>query len=89
MEQKVMTWCHSQLTIDLAKLAREDKMRSASKRQLILEAKEARPKGAGIVAGTRRIFGGAIISLGQAVRGERLEAADAAPVSNVSLRMAR
>lgn len=78
-----------QLTIDLARLEREDTMRRASQRQLALEAKAMKPKRAGVIAGSRRLFGGAIISLGQAVRGERLEAAEAATVNAATLRLAR
>jgi hypothetical protein len=80
---------HYQYSFDLAKLRREDQMRSASKRQLINEARDGGVRNAGIVAGTRRVFGGAIISLGQAVRGERLEVIEAAQVSTSTLRMAR
>jgi hypothetical protein len=89
METPIMNGNHSQYVFDLAKLNRDESMRVANRQRLVNEAKSGRTRSAGIVAGTRRVFGGAIISLGQAVRGERLEAADAAQVSTTTLRMAR
>jgi hypothetical protein len=89
METPIMNGNHSQFAFDLAKLHRDESMRVANRQRLVAEAKSGRTRSVGIVAGTRRVFGGAIISLGQAVRGGRSEVADAAQVSTATLRMAR
>jgi len=77
------------LAFDLCKLAREDEMRRANKQRLLAEAKQGRGERTGIVTTSRRIFGGAIITLGQAVRGERLEQIEVPAVSTATLRMVR
>ena len=80
---------HPQMAFDLAKLARQDEMRRANRKRLLNEAKQGRTEQSGIVSASRRIFGGAIISLGQAVRGGRVETVEAPTVSTATLRMAR
>ena len=89
MESPAVNGNHPQLAFDLAKLTRQDEMRRANKQRLIAEAKQGRVERIGIVTTSRRVFGGAIISLGQSVRGERLEPAEAPSVSTATLRMAR
>jgi hypothetical protein len=84
-----MTGNHPLLAFDLCKLARQDEMRRANKQRLVAEAKEGRGPRAGMVTASRRIFGGAIINLGQAVHGERLEQIEGPAVSTATLRMAR
>jgi len=80
---------HPQLAFDLYKLALQDEMRRANKQRLLAEAKEARGPRTSMVITGRRIFGGAIINLGQAVRGERLDQIEVPAVSTATLRMAR
>jgi hypothetical protein len=84
-----VTGNHPLLAFDLCKLAREDEMRRANKQRLLAEAKRGRGERTGIVSTSRRIFGGAIITLGQAVRGERLEQIEVPAVSTAALRMVR
>jgi len=89
MEYSIMNGNHPQLAFDLAKIARNEKIARANQARLISEAKCGREKRIGIVAVSRRIFGGAIINLGQAVHGGRVEQVDASAVSTATLRMAR
>ena len=84
-----MTGNHPLLAFDLCKLARQDEMRRANMQRLVAEAKEGRSPRPGIVTTSRRVFGGAIINLGQAVRGERLDQIEVPAVSTATLRMAR
>lgn len=89
MEIPAVNGNHPQLAFDLTKLARQEELRRANKARLLAEARGVRGERTGIVTASRRIFGGAIISLGQAVHGERIEQAEAQPVATATLRMAR
>lgn len=83
-----MNGMHPLFSFDLAKLARDDEMRRARRSMLIHEAQAGQKRNASIVRSVRRAFGGAIISVGQRIHGERREILDVSP-SPAELRMAR
>jgi hypothetical protein len=85
MEQSMM---NGNLVFDLAKLARNEQLARVNRAMLIREARGGQNVQISLMGSVRRVFGGAIISLGQRVRGERRKASDVAP-SSVTLRMAR
>lgn len=88
LEHDMMNGIHPVISFDLAKLAAREQTIRINQAMLIAEANRGRERRFGIVRSIRANFGGAIITIGQRVRGERLERVDAAP-STTTLRMAR
>lgn len=79
---------HPAISYDLAQLASREQAIRLSKAYLIAEANRGSVRRFGVVRSIRASFGGAMIAVGQRVRGERVEIADASP-SAATLRMAR
>jgi hypothetical protein len=79
---------HPAMSFDLAKLAAREQMIRLNQASLIAEANRGNERRFGIVRSIRANVGGAIVNVGQRVRGERGEALEAAP-SVTTLRMAR
>jgi hypothetical protein len=87
-ENDMMNGIHPVISFDLAKLAAQEQTIRLNRAMLIAEANRGHERRFGIVRSIRANFGGAIINVGQRVRGERLERVDATP-STTSLRIAR
>jgi hypothetical protein len=87
-ETDMLNGIHPAMSFDLAKLASREQAQRLSQASLIAEANRGAERRFGIVRSIRANFGGAMITVGQRVRGERAEVIEAAP-STTTLRMAR
>jgi hypothetical protein len=88
LEYDMMNGIHPAISFDLAKLAAHEQTIRLNRAMLIAEANRGNERRFGFVRSIRANFGGAIINVGQRVRGERHEGVELAP-STTTLRMAR